>query len=47
MLPLVVNYTLTFTHPFLVAFDMTSNHAYTYYFDDANTIQYLREIPLD
>ncbi len=44
---LVVNYTLLFTYPYLLAFDLLTNKAYTYYFDDQYIIQYLREIPLN
>ncbi len=46
ILPLVRNYSLIYTSPFLLALDIANNRTYTFYFDDEDILQYLREVPL-
>lgn len=46
-LPLVVNYTLTYTEPYLITFDLLANRSKIYFFDDKGNIQFLRELLLD
>ena len=46
ILPFVLNYSLIYTSPYLIALDLTINRTYTFYFDDEEILQYLRELPL-
>lgn len=43
---LVLNYSLIYSSPYLLAFDIKSNLIYTYYFDQEDIIQYLRQVPI-
>lgn len=46
-LPLIVNYTLIYTEPYLMTFDLLSNRSSIFYFDDKGNVQFLRQLLLD